>query len=78
MPGVYRVAVDAYRGGGNVSVRIYCGGSVTVPVATFGPTSLPATGWMWRVADVDIRGPGDCSVTTLGAPTNENIENAPR
>ncbi|MEZ4324158.1 MAG: PKD domain-containing protein [Polyangiales bacterium] len=78
VPGVYRVAVDAYRGGGNVSVRIYCGGSVTVPVATFGPTSLPATGWMWRVADVDIRGPGDCSVTTLGAPTNENIENAPR
>jgi hypothetical protein len=78
VPGVYRVAVDAFRGGGNVSVRIYCGGSVSVPVATFGPTSLPATGWMWRVADVEIRGPGDCTVLPLGAPTNENINTAPR
>lgn len=78
VPGVYRVAVDAFRGGGSVSVRIYCGGSVSVPVQTFGPTNLPGTGWMWRVADVEVRGPGDCTVTPLGNPTNENIETAPR
>lgn len=78
VPGTYRVAVDAFRGGGNVSVRIYCGGSVTTPVATFGPSLLPGTGWMWRVADVTVRGPGDCTVTPLAAPVLEDMDSAPR
>lgn len=78
VPGTYRVAVDAFQGRGNVSVRIYCGGSVTTPVATFGPSLLAGTGWMWRVADVTVRGPGDCTVTPLAAPVLEDMNSAPR
>lgn len=78
VPGTYRVAVDAFQGRGNVSVRIYCGGSVTTPVATFGPSLLATTGYMWRVADVTVRGPGDCTVTPLGVPSMEDMNNAPR
>ena len=78
VPGTYRVAIDAFRGRGNVSVRIYCGGSVTVPVAEFGPALMAATGFMWRVADVTVRGPGDCTITPVGMPVMEDMTTAPR
>ncbi|MBK6578313.1 MAG: hypothetical protein IPG17_19370 [Sandaracinaceae bacterium] len=78
VPGTYRVAIDAFRGRGNVSVRIYCGGTVTVPVAEFGPSLLAATGFMWRVADVTVRGPGDCTITPVGMPVMEDMTTAPR
>lgn len=65
--GTYRVAVHNFRGGGanNTTVRIYCGGSTTMPRQTFGPVSLPRSGNdFWRVADVTITA-GGCTITDL-------------
>ncbi|MEM9070466.1 MAG: hypothetical protein AAGE52_18315 [Myxococcota bacterium] len=66
-PGIYRVGAYAYGGTGNVTVRVYCGGSTTEPRATFGPTRIVGTGArhdFWRVADVEISG-GGCRITEL-------------
>lgn len=70
-PGTYRVAVHDYRSDrrNRVTVRVYCGGSTTMPRATFGPASLNATGGrsgqdFWRVADVTITA-GGCTITDL-------------
>jgi len=72
-PGVYRVAIHAFRGTGRVSVRIYCGGSTTTPRQTFGPTTIRGSGGssrnndFWKVADVEITRSGDCRITELAS-----------
>jgi hypothetical protein len=77
VPGTYRIGVHAYRTNraiNAVTVRLYCGGSDTSPVATFGPTALriqpggadsPDTNDFWRVADVEVLPDGSCSVTPI-------------
>jgi hypothetical protein len=73
--GTYRVGVHAFSGSGNVTVRIYCGGDRTTPIAEIGPVAI-GTGarQFWRVADVDITGPALCTVTELvGADGTPNI-----
>lgn len=81
VPGTYRVGVHAYRGFGRVTVRIYCGGSTTMPRQTFGPVAIDGTR-LWRVADVDI-GAAGCTIRDLasgGRPniiTREQAESAP-
>lgn len=76
VPGTYRVAIHNYRGDGpnRTTVRIYCGGSTTTPMATFGPVALRGgSDDFWRVADVTI-GPGGCTITDLtGADGRPNI-----
>ncbi len=72
-PGVYRVGIHAFSGTGSVTVRIYCGGSTTMPRQTFGPTLLRGTGGtrgndFWRVADVEIIGAATCRITELLSP----------
>ncbi|MEM9193498.1 MAG: hypothetical protein AAGF12_30265, partial [Myxococcota bacterium] len=66
--GSYRVGVRAFSGQASVTVRIYCGGSTTMPRATFGPVrinSFAGSRDFWRVADVDINNAGGCTVTEL-------------
>jgi K319-like protein len=78
VPGTYRVAIHNFSGDGpnQVTVQIYCGGSTTVPRATFGPVALRGRGSntqndFWRVADVAVSATG-CTITDLtradGAP----------
>jgi len=64
--GTYRVGIHAWRGAGNVTVRIYCGGSTTEPRQTFGPVPLSSApqDQFWRVADVAISGTS-CTITPL-------------
>jgi hypothetical protein len=63
--GTYRVAIDAFRGAANTTVRIYCGGSTTEPRQTFGPVFIDSgPNDLWRVADVTIAG-GTCTITDL-------------
>jgi len=72
-PGVYRVGVHAWQGHSySVNVRVYCGGSTTVPMAEFGPVELPY-GYLWRVADVNITATG-CSLTPLDINGGPNID----
>lgn len=78
-PGTYRVGVHAYRGSGPnaVTVRIYCGGSTTVPQQTFGPVTLRDHGGassadLWRVADVTISAAG-CTIADLSGPGGPNV-----
>jgi hypothetical protein len=69
--GVYRVGVHAYRGNSlSVNVRVYCGGSTTEPVATFGPVAL-SLDQLWRIVDVQIV-PGGCNLLSL-----ENADGTP-
>lgn len=63
--GTYRVGVHSFRGAGQVTVRIYCGGSTTEPREEFGPRSLRRTDLLWRVADVTTTASGDCTITEL-------------
>jgi hypothetical protein len=65
--GVYRVGVHAYSGYGNVTVRLYCGGSRLEPRATVGPVSLDPDQF-WRVADVELSADGRCQVRRLVQP----------
>ncbi|MBW2462970.1 MAG: hypothetical protein JRH11_15060 [Deltaproteobacteria bacterium] len=72
-PGIYRVGVHAFRGNGRVTVRIYCGGSTTMPRQSFGPTLLRGSGGprpndFWRVADVEVTAAGTCRITELLSP----------
>jgi hypothetical protein len=63
--GTYRVAIDAFRGAANTTVRIYCGGSTTEPRQTFGPVFIDSgPNDLWRVADVTISG-ASCTITDL-------------
>lgn len=63
--GTYRVAIDAFRGAANTTVRIYCGGSTTDPRQTFGPVFIDSgPNDLWRVADVTISG-ATCTITDL-------------
>ena len=77
--GTYRVAVHNWRGGGpnRVTVRIYCGGSTTVPRQTFGPVALRENSSggndFWRVADIAVSAAG-CTITDLARPTGPWIE----
>ena len=68
--GTYRIGVHGWAGQGDVTVRIYCGGSTSEPRLTLGPVRLRERE-LWRVADVDLRGIA-CTVTPLvdgrGAP----------
>jgi hypothetical protein len=81
--GTYRVAIDAFRGAANTTVRIYCGGSTTEPRQTFGPVFIDsAPNDLWRVADVTISGTS-CIITDLrGADGRPDIRpcdgNCPR
>lgn len=61
--GTFRVGVHAWRGRGNVTVRIYCGGDRMNPELTLGPTRV-TDGDLWKVADVLIDGL-DCTITPL-------------
>ncbi len=64
--GVYTVGVHAFAGRGDVTVRIYCGGSSTEPEAEFGATPIGPRRRgrdFWRVADVAILAGGRCTVT---------------
>lgn len=64
--GTYRVGVHAWSGEGAVTVRVYCGGSRTDPVAEYGPVRIASSRReFWRVADVAITGAGRCTVTEL-------------
>lgn len=66
--GTYRVAIDAFRGAANTTVRVYCGGSTTDPRQTFGPVFIDSgPNDLWRVADVTISG-GTCTITDLSFP----------
>jgi hypothetical protein len=63
--GTYRVAIDAFRGAANTTVRIYCGGSTAEPRQTFGPVFIDSgPNDFWRVADVTISG-ASCTITDL-------------
>ncbi len=66
VPGTYRVAIHAWRGGGRTTVRIYCGGSTTEPRQSFGPIMISSEpqDQLWRVADVAIDGTS-CTITSL-------------
>ncbi|MGE0785419.1 MAG: hypothetical protein AB7S26_07015 [Sandaracinaceae bacterium] len=80
VPGTYRVGVHAFRGSGanRVTVRIYCGGSTTVPRQTFGPVAITDHGGgsssadLWRVADVTITASG-CTIADLSGPGGPNV-----
>lgn len=78
VPGTYRVGVDFWDGDNRTSadvvVNIYCGEESSEPEATFGPETLldrqpgPARqedNDFWRVADVEIREGGPCTVHDL-------------
>ncbi|MFO0711340.1 MAG: Ig-like domain repeat protein [Sandaracinus sp.] len=72
--GTYRVAIDAFRGAANTTVRIYCGGSTTEPRQTFGPVFIDSgPNDLWRVADVTISG-GTCTITDLSVGGRPNIQ----
>lgn len=71
VPGTYRVGVHAWRGSGRVTVRIYCGGSTTMPRQTFGPVAIDGSR-LWRVADVDITATG-CTIRDLASGGRPNI-----
>lgn len=83
VPGTYRVAVHAYATRSRntthrVTVRIYCGGSTTEPVRTFGPVPLRTPSYaaendFWRVADVTVT-PTDCTIIDLSRPSGPWIE----
>jgi hypothetical protein len=80
--GTYRVGIHAFRGNGRVTVRIYCGGSETMPRQTFGPVLLRGAGGssfdndFWRVADIEISG-ATCRITSLAtAAGTPNITRA--
>jgi hypothetical protein len=76
-PGVYRVAIHAWNGQADVTVRIYCGGSTTMPRQTFGPVSInSSSNDFWRVADVTIDATG-CSIADLAAGGRPNIQPLP-
>lgn len=77
-PGLYRIGVHAWRGGGRITVRIYCGGSTTEPRATFGPVFVDSgRNDLWRVADVQVSG-SSCTIMDLtsaaGRPNIGNID----
>ncbi len=61
--GTFRVGVHAFRGRGNVTVRIYCGGDRMTPARTIGPVPVSDQN-LWKVADVEIDGL-DCTITEL-------------
>lgn len=63
--GTYRVGVVSFAGGGDVTVRIYCGGEHVDARAVLGPTALYGGRKLWRVADVQTY-PGGCNVIPLG------------
>ena len=76
--GTYRIGVHYYAsslGAGPptaVTVRVYCGGSTTMPAQTFGPVTIrdlggPSDNEVWRVADVAIDGL-TCTITDLSGP----------
>lgn len=72
--GTYRVAIDAFSGAANTTVRIYCGGSTTDPRQTFGPVFIDSgPNDLWRVADVTISGAG-CTITDLSSGGRPNIQ----
>jgi hypothetical protein len=77
VPGTYRVGIHAYSGTGThrVTVRIYCGGSTTMPRRTFGPAPL-TDDQFWRVADVQITAGGGCSITDLSGAGGFDINSA--
>jgi hypothetical protein len=80
--GTYRVAIDAFRGAANTTVRIYCGGSTTEPRQTFGPVFIDSSSNdLWRVADVTISG-ASCTITDLrtadGRPSIQPCEGCTR
>ena len=56
-----------------MTVRVYCGGSTTEPIATYGPVPLPLN-YLWRVVDVQVI-PGGCNLIELGnSDGSPNIE----
>ncbi len=61
--GTFRVGVHGWSGRGEVTVRIYCGGSRTEPELTLGPVRVN-DGDLWKVADVNISGIS-CSIDEL-------------
>jgi hypothetical protein len=61
--GTFRVGIHGWRGRGDVTVRIYCGGDRMDPEVTLGPTRV-TDGDLWKVADVTIDGI-DCSIDEL-------------
>ncbi len=72
--GTYRVAIDAFNGAANTTVRIYCGGSTTEPRQTFGPVFIDSgPNDLWRVADVTVSGAG-CTITDLAVGGRPNIQ----
>jgi hypothetical protein len=73
-PGIYRVGAHAYTGSSRtVNLRVYCGGSETVPRASYGPVELPSD-YFWRIVDVEITG-GGCVLHDLSLPDGTaNIE----
>ncbi len=79
--GSYRVAVHAFRGEARVTVRIYCGGSETMPTRTYGPTTLHGSSSsrnndFWRIADVQITSAGGCRITDIGSAARPDIRPA--
>ncbi|MGF1469346.1 MAG: hypothetical protein ACFCGT_24775 [Sandaracinaceae bacterium] len=70
-PGVYRVGAHYFgQNGGpsatDVTVRIFCQDSETIPRRTIGPVRLARPSQdFWRVADIEILRGGDCRVTQL-------------
>lgn len=71
-PGTYRVGVHSFSGNGRmnrVTVRIYCGGSTTMPRLTLGPATITSrpdgTDDFWRVADITIDRAGGCRIAPL-------------
>jgi len=61
--GTFRVGVHGWSGRGQVTVRIYCGGSREDPELTLGPVQVN-DGDLWKVADVTIDGI-DCAIAEL-------------
>lgn len=71
--GTYRIAIDAFSGAAEVTVRIYCGGSTVEPRQVFGPVLITsARNDLWRVADVTITGTS-CTITDLSSDGEPNI-----
>lgn len=77
--GTYRVGVHAFSGASAVTVRVYCGGSTTVPRQTFGPVRV-SDNRLWRVADVTVTG-ASCSISEIvaaGGGSDFTTANGPR
>ena len=70
-------AANAARCAGHSRIITFDMGGTSTDVALI-QNEVAQTRRETRVADVTVRGPGDCTVTPLSAPVLEDMDSAPR